>query len=243
MSFRIIIPSRYASTRLPGKVLMDIGGQSMLQRVYQQAMQSHADQVIIATEDVRVLNHAEQFTDQVFMTSEAHCSGTERIAELVLRLGFADEDVIVNLQGDLPLIPPSAICQVAQDLIAQPDLPMTTLCQPITQLADIQNPSVVKVVFDAHGHAIYFSRQPIPWSENPSHADCYKHIGIYAYRVGFIKQYVNWLPCPLEVSESLEQLRAIWYGAKIGVRVCQAADSPSVDTAADLAAVREQVGV
>lgn len=244
--FHVIIPGRYGSTRLPAKVLMDIHGKSMLQRVYEQAKLSHAARVIIATDDERVLQHVHTFTSDVLMTAEHHLSGTERIAEVISRPEFSDEDIIVNVQGDLPLIPPQAIDQVASYLIEQSALQMATLCQPIDQFDDIQNPNVVKVIFDCHQHAIYFSRQAIPWTQMLSQGDYvqdiyYKHIGIYAYRVGFIKQYVQWPVSKLETLESLEQLRAIWQGAKIFVGISETAYSPTVDTQEDLDRVRELV--
>jgi len=246
VGFRIIIPARYAATRLPAKLLMDIHGKSVLERVYSQAKLSQAESVIIAADDERVVEHTKSFGADVFMTEAHHLSGTERIAELVQRLEFFDDDIIVNVQGDLPLIPPQAIDQVASYLIDQPDLQMATLCQPIYRLEDVQNPHVVKVIFDNRQQAIYFSRHPIPWtlpiSDNSYQKNIYyKHIGIYAYRVGFIKQYIQWPVCQLETLESLEQLRAIWHGAKIFVGISETADSPSVDTQEDLDKVRELV--
>lgn len=244
--FRVIIPGRYGSTRLPAKVLMDIHGKSMLQRVYERSKLSQAASVIIATDDDRVFEHVRSFTSDVFMTASHHLSGTERIAELVNRPEFSDEDIIVNVQGDLPLVPPQAIDQVANYLIEQPDLQMATLCQPIHRFDDVQSPHVVKVIFDARHHAIYFSRSPIPWPRTISQADFihdvyYKHIGIYAYRVGFLKQYVQWPVSQLETVESLEQLRVIWQGVKIFVGVSETADSPSVDSQEDLDNVRDLI--
>ena len=247
--FRVIIPSRYGATRLPAKLLMDIHGKSMLERVYHQACLSQAEQVMIAADDERIFQHAQLFASDVFMTAIHHSSGTERIAELVQRLAFDDDDIIVNVQGDLPLIPPHVIDQAASYLIDRPSLQMATLCQPIHQMEDIQNPHVVKVIFNSEQHAIYFSRLPIPWAPKMTETHepfersnvYYKHIGIYAYRVGFIKQYVQWPVCELERLESLEQLRAIWYGAKIFVGVSEGAHSPTVDTQKDLDRVRELV--
>lgn len=241
--FRVIIPSRYQATRLPAKLLMDIQGKSMLQRVYEQARLSDAAEVMIAADDERIVSHARDFNANVVMTAIHHQSGTERIAELVEKLELADDAIVVNVQGDLPLISPQAINQVASYLVDQPSLPMATLCQPIWRWEDVQNPHVVKVIFDAHQHAIYFSRQPIPWSRTMMKQVYYKHIGLYAYRVGFIKQYVAWPACKLETLESLEQLRALWYGAKIWVGISETADSPTVDTQEDLDKVRELVRI
>lgn len=238
--FRVIIPTRYASVRLPQKMLADIHGQSLLERVYSQAMLSSAQEVLIATDHEHIFNHAKNFGASVFMTRVEHQSGTERIAELVSHLGFDDEDIIVNVQGDLPLVSPAIINEVARYLWENPELPMATLCQPIYKLEEIQNPHVVKVLLNAQQHAIYFSRQVIPWSPTLS-PPYYKHIGLYAYRVGFIKQYVKWPACQIEQLESLEQLRAIWYGAKIFVGIHASADSPSIDTQEDLEKVREMV--
>lgn len=239
MSFRVIIPSRYGSCRLPAKPLADIHGKPMVQRVYEQACLSEAVESIIATDDRRVFDCAKEFGASVLLTCADHPSGTDRIAEVVQHLALAEEDIVVNVQGDLPLVPPQAINQVARYLMEQPDLPMATLCQPIHALEDVLNPHVVKVVFDNMQHALYFSRQAIPWSHKIEPGAYYKHIGLYAYRVGFIKQYVKWPPSELEQQESLEQLRALWHGAKIFVGVSEAADSPSVDTQKDLEKVRK----
>lgn len=237
-SFYVIIPSRHDSTRLPAKLLMDIHGKPMLQHVYEQAKFSKAKEVLIAADDERIVSSANHFGAKTFMTAIHHQSGTERIAELVESLGFSDDEIIVNVQGDLPMISPEAINEVANYLIRDPTLPMATLCQPIYNEADILNPNVVKVIFDAHHHAIYFSRQVIPWSQTLT-PPYYKHIGLYAYRVGFIKQYVQWPSCELEKRESLEQLRALWYGAKIFVGVSECVESLTVDTMEDLEKVRE----
>lgn len=236
--FNIVIPSRYGSTRLAAKALCDIHGKTMLQHVYERSQLSAASEVLIATDDERVFACARSFGAKVHMTAMHHPTGTDRISELVQQLNFSDDTVIVNVQGDLPLVPPGAINQVAQLLLDRSELDMSTICQPIHTVEDVLNPHVVKVIFDGNHQAIYFSRHPIPWSEKIIPTHYYKHIGLYAYRVGFLKQYVKWSACELEERESLEQLRAIWYGAKIGVAKSEAAYSPTVDTQEDLEKVR-----
>lgn len=246
MSFTVVIPSRYQSTRLPGKPLADIGGKPMVQWVYEQAMQAGAERVIVATDDERVKSAVEAFGGTVCMTSADHQSGTERLAEVVQLMGIEDDHIIVNVQGDEPLIPPSIVRQVADNLAAS-SAPMATLAVEISDAEEVFNPNAVKVVTDKDGYALYFSRATIPWDRDNFAQDknivqpLMRHIGIYAYRAGFINTYVNWQPSQLEKIESLEQLRVLWYGEKIHVAVALEAPPAGVDTPEDLAAVRKIV--
>ncbi|WP_429155535.1 3-deoxy-manno-octulosonate cytidylyltransferase [Aeromonas veronii] len=250
MSFVVVIPARYASTRLPGKPLADIHGKPMVQHVVEKALQSGADRVIVATDDERVQQALLSTGVEVCMTSPDHQSGTERLAEVCRHYGFAADTIIVNVQGDEPLIPPAIIRQVADNLAAA-TAPMATLSVPIKDAEEAFNPNAVKVVTDKDGYALYFSRASIPWDRDRfaasdriagSHeqiGDHYqRHIGIYAYRAGFIQRYVDWAPSVLEQVEALEQLRVLWYGEKI--HVAQALEAPpvGVDTQADLEKVR-----
>ncbi|SIR20121.1 3-deoxy-manno-octulosonate cytidylyltransferase [Aeromonas veronii] len=244
MSFVVVIPARYASTRLPGKPLADIHGKPMVQHVVEKALQSGADRVIVATDDERVQQALQSIGVEVCMTSPDHQSGTERLAEVCRHYGFAADTIIVNVQGDEPLIPPAIIRQVADNLAAA-TAPMATLSVPIKDAEEAFNPNAVKVVTDKDGYALYFSRASIPWDRDrfaKSHeqiGDHYqRHIGIYAYRAGFIQRYVDWAPSVLEQVEALEQLRVLWYGEKI--HVAQALEAPpvGVDTQADLEKVR-----
>ncbi|MEX0333708.1 3-deoxy-manno-octulosonate cytidylyltransferase [Vibrio tubiashii] len=244
MSFTVVIPARYQSTRLPGKPLADICGKPMIQWVYEQAIQAGADKVIVATDDSRVEQAVEAFGGQVCMTSPNHESGTERLAEVVEKMAIPDDHIIVNVQGDEPLIPPSIITQVAENL-ANSQAPMSTLAVEISDEAEVFNPNAVKVLTDKDGYAMYFSRATIPWDRD-SFADNAKiikqplmrHIGIYAYRAGFINTYINWEPTALEKIECLEQLRVLWYGEKIHVEVAKEAPAAGVDTPEDLEVVR-----
>ena len=244
MSFTVIIPARYQSTRLPGKPLADICGKPMIEHVYRQAIQAGADQVIIATDDQRVADVATGFGGTVCMTSPDHESGTERLAEVVEKMGIAPDHIVVNVQGDEPLIPPVVIAQVADNLAAS-TAPMATLGVAIEDAEEAFNPNAVKVVTDNQGYALYFSRATIPWDRDQFADDksqlnqpLMRHIGIYAYRAGFISKYINWAPSALEKIESLEQLRVLWYGEKIHVALAKQTPPPGVDTPEDLEAVR-----
>ncbi len=248
MSFVVVIPARYASTRLPGKPLADIHGKPMVQHVVEKALQSGADRVIVATDDERVQQALSPFAAaagfEVCMTSPDHQSGTERLAEVCRHYGFAADTIIVNVQGDEPLIPPVIIRQVADNLAAA-SAPMATLSVPIRDAEEAFNPNAVKVVTDREGYALYFSRASIPWDRDRfAHSreqigDHYqRHIGIYAYRAGFIQRYVDWAPSVLEQVEALEQLRVLWYGEKIHVAQALQAPPVGVDTQADLDKVR-----
>lgn len=247
MSFSVIIPARLASTRLAGKVLLDIGGEPMIQRVYRQACASDAQRVVIATDSDEVKQVVEGFGAEVCMTSADHPSGTDRLEQVAGLLGFSDEQIVVNVQGDEPLLPPSLINQVAKNLAARPSAGIATLCEPITELEEVNNPNAVKVVFDRSGKALYFSRAPMPWAREafsataptlPEAAQWFRHIGIYAYRCAFLRSYVNWPCAPLEQIEQLEQLRALYNGVDIHVdQACEPVPA-GVDTEEDLNKVR-----
>ena len=235
----VVVPARYASTRLPGKALLDLKGKPLIERVYDCAAQSTADRIIIATDDARIESVASAFGAEVCMTSDRHTSGTERLAEVIDKLSVDGNEVIVNLQGDEPLMPASLINQVAQALIDS-DAPMATACHEIRASEEVHNPNVVKVITDVNGCALYFSRASIPYlRDNPDPGSVplstfYRHIGIYAYRAEFLKRYTSWPPCPIEQHESLEQLRVLWHGERLAV--CEAVElpGPGIDTQEDL---------
>jgi 3-deoxy-manno-octulosonate cytidylyltransferase (CMP-KDO synthetase) len=236
----VVIPARYASTRFPGKVLADIHGKTMLQHVYERVLESGAAEVIIATEDRRVEEAARGFGAAVCMTSAEHASGSDRIAEVARQLGWPDSTLLVNVQGDEPFIPPDNIAQVAANLDRH-TVEMTSLRTLITDAADIENPNVTKVVVDGDEIALYFSRATIPYRRDPTTgaaARYYRHIGLYAYRNAFLQRYTRTPPAPLEETEKLEQLRALWLGARIHVAVAHTAPGPGIDTPADLALVQ-----
>lgn len=245
MSFYVVVPARYASSRLPGKPLADLGGEPMVLRVARRCALSGARQVLVATDDQRVAD-AVGDAAEVVMTRDDHPSGTDRLQEVAARLKLADDDIIVNVQGDEPLIPPSVIDQVAGNLAAHPDCRMATLCEPIESGEDLFNPNICKVVFDVNGQALYFSRAPIPWHrdgfagdrDDLSGGQWWRHIGIYAYRAGFLHEFVQWPPAPLEQLESLEQLRALANGAAIHVAAACEPVPGGVDTQADLQRMR-----
>ncbi len=248
MSFSVIIPARFASTRLPGKPLLDIAGKPMIQRVYEQACLSEARRVIIATDDQRIADVALAFGAEVCLTAAEHPSGTDRLQEVVKRQGFYADDIVVNVQGDEPLIPPRIINQVAHNLAAEPQASIATLSEAIEDVESLLNPNVVKVVADSSGRALYFSRAPIPWPRDsfarqpdqmPSQGHYQRHIGIYAYRVKLLNDFVQWPPCPLEQTECLEQLRAMWNGAYIHVEQADEALPAGVDTQQDLERIRQ----
>ena len=246
-SFTVVIPARYGSTRLPGKPLLDIAGKPMVQRVWEQARLSGAGQVVIATDDARIFDAAQAFGAEVCMTSAEHPSGTDRLQQVAQEMNWSDDHIVVNVQGDEPLIPPAVIDQVAANLAGHEQAGMATLCEDITELEELINPNAVKVVSDISGMALYFSRAPIPWPRDefihgakamPQSGNWYRHIGIYAYRTGFLHRYVTWPPAPLEQLECLEQLRALYNG--VGIHVERAVQSVpgGVDTQDDLRAVR-----
>lgn len=241
MPFSVVIPARLASTRLPRKVLLDIAGKPMLERVHQQAMASKASEVIIATDSDEVVEVAEGFSAKVIKTRADHPSGTDRLQEVAQALGFANDHIIVNVQGDEPLLPPVLIDQVAINLARNEHSGIATLCEAIQTLEEINNPNAVKVVFDCNGRALYFSRAPIPFARDGFSIDMsawYRHIGIYAYRSGFLHDFVSWPPAAVEQIEQLEQLRALHRGVAIHVDVAMQSVPAGVDTEADLAVVR-----
>jgi len=241
--FTVIIPARYASSRLPGKPLRMIAAKPLIEHVYGCALESGAQRIVIATDDARIERVAHAFGAEVCMTSNRHATGTDRIAEVVEKLDLDAQHIIVNLQGDEPLIPTSLIRQVADNLHARAQAAVATLCEPITRAADLFSPHINKVVTDKDGYALYFSRAPIPWArddfasntnELPARTAYYRHVGLYAYRAGFLKEYVSWPACALETAEALEQLRALWNGAKIHVAEAVETPGPGVDTEEDL---------
>ncbi|MDU4355901.1 3-deoxy-manno-octulosonate cytidylyltransferase [Phytobacter diazotrophicus] len=247
MSFVVIIPARYASTRLPGKPLVDINGKPMVVHVLERARESGAARVIVATDHADVARAVEAAGGEVCMTRADHQSGTERLAEVVEKCGFSYDTMIVNVQGDEPMIPPAIIRQVAENLAAR-DIGMATLAVPIHHADEAFNPNAVKVVTDAQGYALYFSRATIPWDRDrfavsrETIGDTFlRHIGIYGYRAGFIRRYVNWEASPLENIEMLEQLRVLWYGEKIHVAVATEVPGTGVDTQEDLVRVRAEM--
>lgn len=244
-SFKVVIPARYGSTRLPGKPLLPIAGKPMLAHVHAHALQSGADAVVIATDDSRIEDAARSFGAAVCMTAATHASGTDRIAEVVETLGWDDDDIVVNVQGDEPLLPPALIAQVAAGLAAHADAAVATLAYPLDDRQEWQDPNVVKVVLDRAGYALYFSRATVPYDRdgNTAAADiALRHLGLYAYRSGFLRTYSELEPAPLEIIEKLEQLRVLWAGLKIHVGIAGERPGPGVDTAEDLERVAALLG-
>ena len=251
MSFTVVIPARYGSSRLPGKPLLDIAGKPMIQRVWEQACECSADQVVIATDDERIEQVALSFGARVCMTSPNHPSGTDRLQQVVQDLALPSEHIVVNVQGDEPLMPAAVIDQVANNLQQNESAAIATLSEPITDLEELRNPNAVKVVCDENGLALYFSRAAIPWPrehfsteslEMPTTGSWDRHIGIYAYRTEFLHQFVTWPPAPLEQLEQLEQLRALYHGVRIHVAQAAQKVPAGVDTEEDLNAVRAHFG-
>lgn len=254
--FVAVVPARLASTRLPEKPLADIGGKPMVVRVGERAREAGAQRVLIATDDARVLDAAQTHGFEALLTRADHPSGTDRLAEVATRLGLADETIVVNVQGDEPLIDPALVRGVVSHLAAHPDCAIATAAHPIVDAADVFNPNVVKVVLDARGVALYFSRAPIPWQRDayapqcsahaidvtampaPNSGAVLRHIGLYAYRARFLRTYPTLAQAPIEQAEMLEQLRAMWHGERVAVRVTHEAPAPGVDTQADLERVR-----
>lgn len=240
--FVVVIPVRLASERLPRKPLVDIEGRPMIERVYRQALASRADEVIVATDSAEIESACASFGARVEMTSSDHASGTDRIAEVAARSRWPDDRIVVNVQGDEPLIPPALIDQVAGLLADDPLASMATLTTPLADAKEYRDLNMVKVVADAAGRAIYFSRSPIPASRDGSiPAEARRHIGIYAYRIAALKQLAGAEPAPPERAEKLEQLRALWLGLRIAV--ADACETPprGVDTAEDLEIIRDRV--
>ena len=244
MSFHVLIPARRASTRLPNKPLADLGGVPMVVRVAHRARLSSAHKVLVAPDHPAVQEACLAHGIEVVMTSAAHATGSDRLAQACDLLGLAEQDVVVNLQGDEPLIEPGLIDAWAQLLEAQPDCVMSTVAHAIESDAEFRNPSVVKVVCDAKGRALYFSRAPIPcWRDAPTSGALaspppLRHVGLYGYRAGFLRRFPHLPPSPLEGTESLEQLRVLWHGEKIAVHVTSVRPGPGVDTPEDLEKVR-----
>lgn len=258
--FIVVIPARLASTRLPGKPLADLAGKPMVVRVAEQARASGASRVLVATDAEVVLNACRAHGIETLLTRTDHPSGTDRLAEVVQACRLPDDALVVNVQGDEPLIEPRLVASVAAHLAANPDCAIATAAHPIAEPAEVFNPNIVKVVLDARGIALYFSRAPIPWSRDayqpqwsledgaapvvdiarlpaPSTA-VHRHIGLYAYRAGFLRRYPDLSQAPVEIAEALEQLRAMWHGERIAVLLTPHAPPPGVDTPADLERVR-----
>jgi 3-deoxy-manno-octulosonate cytidylyltransferase (CMP-KDO synthetase) len=248
--FVALIPARRASTRLPGKVLADLAGKPMVVHVADKARASGALRVVVATDDPEVARAVESHGHTALMTRSEHPSGTDRLAEAAHALGLADQSIVVNVQGDEPLISPLLIGAVANELEARADCVMATACHALESADEMFNPNIVKVVLDARNTALYFSRASIPWARDAFAADravlppglpIFRHMGIYAYRAGFLKTFPRLARAPIEEFEALEQLRALWHGHRIAVLVSAATAAPGVDTPADLALVRSLI--
>lgn len=241
VSFIAVIPARLASTRLPNKPLADIAGKPMVVRVAERALASGASKVVVAVDDQSIFDACQAHGLNVMLTSNQHPTGTDRLSEVASRLNLNENDIVVNVQGDEPLIPAELITQVAQTLADHPEADIATAALAINHLSEVNNPNVVKVAMSQSGQALYFSRAPIPYSRDPQkyQAQCFRHIGMYAYKASFLKEFSKLTPAPIEEAESLEQLRAMWYGYKIQVLLTDAAPPPGVDTAEDLDRVRQ----
>lgn len=246
-AFHVVIPARFASTRLPGKPLADIGGKPMIVRVLERARSAGAASVWVATDNEAVRDAVAAAGADALMTRTDHPSGTDRLAEVVDVLGWGADDIVVNVQGDEPLIEPALIAAVAQALADDPAAAIATAAHTLQDAAEFFNPNVVKVVCDAHERALYFSRAPMPWARDafasardplPAGLPALRHVGIYAYRAAFLRRYANLETSPLEQWEALEQLRALWHGYPIRVLQIAAAPAPGVDTPEDLERVR-----
>jgi 3-deoxy-manno-octulosonate cytidylyltransferase (CMP-KDO synthetase) len=248
MSFKVVIPARFASTRLPGKPLLDIAGKPMIQHVYERAQESGATDIIIATDNQQIQQVALSFGAEVCLTRDDHPSGTDRLAEVAAIKQFNDDDIIINVQGDEPCLPAELINQVANDLAQYPQADMASLYSKISDEQQLFDPNVVKVVIDCQGYALYFSRAPIPWMRDHFNKDSAvlpedlphkRHIGLYGYRAGFLKQYAELSACELEQQESLEQLRVIYHGKRIHMSAAKISAGHGVDTQQDLEMVRK----
>ena len=246
-AFVVVIPARYASTRLPGKALLDISGKPMVVHVAERARTSGASEVLVATDDLRISQVVGEHGHQAMMTAAAHQSGTDRIAQVAHERGWSDETIVVNVQGDEPRIAPGLIRDVADTLAHHSTASMSTACHAIHRASDLFDPNVVKVVLDSNSDALYFSRATIPWARDafvaerdhiPAGLPIYRHVGIYAYRCGFLRQYASLEAPAIERFEALEQLRALWHGYKIAVSITEQAPEAGVDTPQDLEAVR-----
>ncbi|EXI75749.1 MAG TPA: 3-deoxy-manno-octulosonate cytidylyltransferase [Candidatus Accumulibacter phosphatis] len=249
MQFKVVIPARYASTRLPGKPLLDLGGKPMVVRVAERALLSGADEVVVATDHPQVLEVARQHGLQALLTSPEHASGTDRLAEVVALSGWDDDALVVNVQGDEPLIDPALIVRTVVSLAAS-GADIATVAHPVAEAADFFNPNIVKVVVSASGDALYFSRAPIPYARDhfareaggetlPAGMLAYRHVGLYAYRSHFLRTYSGLAPSPLERIEALEQLRALWHGFRISVVIADHLPAVGVDTPEDAHRMQE----
>lgn len=251
VEFRIVIPARYASTRLPGKPLLPIAGRPMIEHVYDRAQRSGARSVLVATDDERIAAAVAGFGGDCCMTSAEHPSGTDRLAEVARLRGWAPDEIVVNLQGDEPLMPSELLTRVAEDLATYGSASVTTISAKLESAEQVFDPNLVKVVTDAQGFALYFSRAAIPWNresfadtmtlEPNDYSGMRRHIGLYAYRVAFLQDYVGWPPAPIEQIEALEQLRALWNGHRIHVIEAERAPPAGVDTAEDLRRVEQRL--
>jgi len=243
VSFTVIIPARLASTRLPNKPLADIAGLPMIVRVAHRAAESGASQVVVATDAPEVAAACAAHGVRALMTRADHPSGSDRLAEAVEQLGLADDAAVVNVQGDEPLIAPAMIVACAATLAAQPDCVMATVAHALTEASEFANPNVVKLVTDKAGRALYFSRAPIAWWRDGAGApnQALRHVGLYAYRAGFLRRFPTLAVSPLEQIESLEQLRVLWHGERIAVHVSPERPGPGVDTPEDLERVRRLI--
>ena len=248
-AYHIVIPARFASERLPGKVLLTLAGQPLLQHVWQRACESKAESVVIATDDERIVNVAEAFGAQVVLTSEDHQSGSDRIAECAAKLAWPDGHLVVNLQGDEPLMPAACLDQVAALLDQRPDCEVASLYWPIGEAAEVQNPNAVKVVTDSQDRALYFSRAPIPYARSydsiheamTAGVEWKRHLGLYAYRLAALRRYTSCAPTPLEISERLEQLRIMEQGGRIAMAAACEFIPAGIDTAEDFRRVTDLI--
>lgn len=252
MSFTIIIPARFASTRLPGKPLADLGGAPMVVRVAQQAAQVRSARVVVATDDARIEKAVGDAGIETLLTRADHPTGTDRLAEAVDLLGLSDHSIVVNVQGDEPFLAPELIKRVAEKLVLHEDAAIATACHPLQTMAEARNPNVVKVVLDHLGYALYFSRALIPFARDaiaslpedailpsyPAEHPLYRHYGLYAYRASFLRLFPTLPVAPIETAEKLEQLRALWHGYRIAVEVADEAPAPGIDTEEDLETAR-----
>jgi len=246
--FVVVIPARYASSRLPGKALADIAGKPMVVHVADRAREAGAAEVIVATDDDRIRDAVGRHGHTAMITRADHASGTDRIAEVAAQRGWPEQQIVVNVQGDEPRIAPALIRGVAQQLAGHRDATIATACHPVHSAAEMFDPNAVKVVVDKDGYALYFSRAPIPYARDafgsdrsrlPGGLPAYRHLGLYAYRCGFLITYSTLAPAAIEQFESLEQLRALWCGHRISVAITDQAPEPGVDTPADLEIMRK----
>jgi 3-deoxy-manno-octulosonate cytidylyltransferase (CMP-KDO synthetase) len=251
VTFHVLIPARFASTRLPGKALADLGGKPMVVRVAERARASGAARVVVATDDRRIADAVEAHGLEALLTRADHATGTDRLAEAAALLRLRDDEIVVNVQGDEPLLDPALMRRVADVLHAHAEAAIATACHAIDDVDEAFNPNVVKIALDARSFALYFSRAAIPWARGafdaatrtlPAGMPLYRHYGLYAYRVAFLRTFPTLAPAPIERFEALEQLRALWHGYRIVVDVAQGTPAPGVDTPEDLARVRAALG-